>query len=206
MLYFYSSPHEAVNKIVEEINRLHQDKNKVFLVAFDGRSGTGKSTLASQVAEKVKGVVVVGDDFYSGGNDDRWKECGAQFKVDKVIDWKKMRTEVLEPLKAGKSASWHPLDFEPEKGWVGWKDELIKLNPSEVIIVEGAYAARPELRDIIDLSILIEATDEIRRKKLKDREGELFMAKWHGIWDEAEDLYFKEISPRSSFNIVIQLF
>lgn len=63
---------------------------------------------------------------------------------------------------------------------------------------------RPELKDMIDLAILVEAPDEVRRKKLQEREGEIYMKKWHSLWDEDEELYFQKIAPPSAFNLVIQ--
>lgn len=204
--FFRLNAEDAAAKIADEIQKRHQDNNKCYLVAIDGQSGTGKSTLAKLVAEKVNGIVVNSDDFYSGGNDDRWKECSPQEKVDLVIDWKKLRYEILEPLIAGKSASWHPLEFLHKKGWVGWKKELVQLEPKSVVILEGAYSARPEFLDMIDLAILIQATDTMRRRQLQEREGEAFMKQWHEIWDEAEEYYFSKISPKSGFDLVIQLF
>src|SRR5437763_6413659 len=85
----------AADKVVFEISRLLQRKNPV-LVALDGRSGTGKSTIAQVITSRVEGIIVVGDDFYSGGNDDAWSGFSAQEKVDKGIDWQRMRAQVLE--------------------------------------------------------------------------------------------------------------
>ncbi len=66
-----SNLQSAIDQIVFQIRRLLKRKNPV-LVALDGRSGTGKSTLAQLIAGRVEAVIVVGDDFYSGGNDDAW--------------------------------------------------------------------------------------------------------------------------------------
>ena len=120
------------DKIAFEIRRLLKRKNPV-VVALDGRSGTGKSTIAQIIAGRVEGIILVGDDFYSGGNDDAWSGFSAKEKVDKVIDWQRMRVQVLEPLLAKKPASWHPLDFKPEIGWVvGWEGHHHQRQPSSV--------------------------------------------------------------------------
>jgi len=192
-----------VDKVVFEISRLLKRKNPV-LVALDGRSGTGKSTIAQVIASRVEGIIVVSDDFYSGGNDDAWSGFSAKEKVDKGIDWQRMRVQVLEPLLANKPASWHPLDFEPEIGWIGWKEETVKLDPAPVILIDGVYSARPELSDLVDLAVLVEADDEVRRQRLVIREGQGFMERWHRLWDCAEDYYFTHICPRSSFDIVVR--
>ncbi|MBO0795762.1 MAG: hypothetical protein J2P36_33135 [Ktedonobacteraceae bacterium] len=192
----------ATDKIIFEIHRLLQHKNPL-LVALDGRSGTGKSTLAQTIASRVESAIVVGDDFYAGGNDDAWSGFSAREKVAKVIDWQRMRAQVLEPLLAQKTASWHPLDFQLETGWVGWKDETVSLAPAPLILLDGAYSTRPELADLVDLAILVEADDKARRERLVTREGQSFMERWHKLWDPAEDYYFTHVRPRSSFDIIV---
>ncbi|MBA2286421.1 MAG: hypothetical protein H0W02_13140 [Ktedonobacteraceae bacterium] len=199
----HSDLQSAADIVVFEISQLLKRKNPV-LVALDGRSGTGKSTIAQAIASRVEGVIVVGDDFYSGGNDDAWSGLSAKQKVDKGIDWQRMRAQVLEPLLAKKPASWHALDFKPEIGWVGWKDETVELEPAPVILVDGVYSTRPELSDLVDLAILVEADDAVRRQRLVIREGQAFMDRWHRLWDSAEDYYFTSICPRASFDIVVR--
>ncbi|GHO88840.1 hypothetical protein KSZ_68460 [Dictyobacter formicarum] len=173
-------------------------------MALDGRSGTGKSTIAQAIADRVESVIVVGDDFFAGGNDDAWYGCSAREKVDRVIDWQRMRAQVLEPLLANQPAYWHPLDFEPGVGWIGWKDEIVRLEPAPVILLDGAYSARPEFADLVDLAILVEVDDATRRQRLLAREGQAFMDRWHQLWDVAEDYYFTHLRPRSSFDLVIK--
>lgn len=193
----------ATDKVVFEISRLLQCRNPL-LVALDGRSGIGKSTIARAIARRVEGVIVVGDDFYSGGTDDAWSGLSAEEKVERVIDWQRMRAQVLEPLLAKQPASWHPLDFEPEIGWIGWKDETVTLEPAPVILLDGVYSARPELSYLVDLTVLVEADNKGRRQRLVIREGQIFMDRWHALWDAAEDYYFTQICPQSSFDFVIR--
>lgn len=192
----------AADAIVFEIQQRLQHKSPV-LVALDGRSGTGKSTLAHAVAARVEASIVVSDDFYAGGNDDVWSGRSASEKVAHCIDWRRMRMEVLEPLLANKPASWHPLDFQPGNGWIGWKEELSTLEPAPVILLDGIYSARPELADLVDVAVLIETDDLVRRKRLVVREGQDFMQRWHQLWDAAEDYYFTHIRPRASFDLLL---
>ncbi len=95
--------------IISEIRKQVINRHVPLLVVLDGRSGTGKSTLAQRVAKEVGGVVVIIDDFYSGGSDDKWQSYTQKAKVGEVVDWKRLRAEALEPLLAGKPASWYPL-------------------------------------------------------------------------------------------------
>jgi uridine kinase len=192
-----TSPEDA---IVDAIQQLRAARRPPILVAIDGRSGSGKSTLASRVAARVGGTVVESDDFYSGGADADWEQRSVEEKVRDCIDWRRLKTEALDPLLAGRSATWHPFNFETG---VGLAEHTVSSEPSDVIILDGVYSARPELRDIVDFTVLVEVPDDLaRRHRLVAREGQTVMNSWHALWDEAEDYYFTQIRPSSSFDLV----
>jgi uridine kinase len=187
--------------IVDAIQRLLADRRPPILVAFDGRSGTGKSTLASRVAARIGGTVVESDDFYSGGADAVWEQRSVEEKVRDCIDWRRLKTEALDPLLAGRSATWHPFNFETG---IGLAAHTVSREPADVIILDGVYSARPELREIVDLTVLVDVPDDLaRRHRLVEREGQTFMDSWHALWDGAENYYFSQIRPPSSFDLVV---
>src|SRR4051794_32463696 len=128
------------NVIVTAIDRLRSIRPMPLLVAFDGRSGVGKSTLAASVAARVGATLVEGDDFYAGGTDAEWSQCTAQDRADRCIDWRRLRAEVLEPLCAGRPAVWHPFDFTAGTGLAA---HTVHRSPAPVIILDGIYSARP---------------------------------------------------------------
>lgn len=171
-----------------------------FVVAVDGRSGTGKSTLTAWMAEQIGGVHIDQDDFYSGGEIDEWRRLSPRGKADRVIDWKRVRDEVLVPLRAGRSATWRPFDWDRMSGL---SPEPITAPASDLVILDGAYAARPELAPYLDLTILVTLDDATRRARLLKREGEDYVTEWHAIWDEAEDYYFGTVRPPEAFDLVI---
>jgi uridine kinase len=170
------------------------------VVAVDGRSGTGKSTLSAWIARQCGATLIDQDDFYPGGEIDAWRRLTPQQKADRVIDWRRVRAEVLLPLRSGMPASWHPFDWETMEGLAS---EPITAQPSGIVILDGAYSSRPELADMIDLSILVTLPDAVRRERLEQREGEEYMSEWHAIWDEAEEYYFNAVRPPETFDLVI---
>jgi uridine kinase len=184
---------------IRRIQDLAQTTSPV-VVALDGRSGTGKSTLAEWMAGQLGGIRVDQDDFYSGGEIHEWQRLTPQEKVDRVIDWSRVRDEVLLPLRAGRGASWRPFNWGT---MIGLSPETITAQPSSIVILDGAYSARPELGDLIDLSILVTLDDAVRRERLRQREGEEIASAWHPVWDEAEDCYFGTIRPPEAFDLVI---
>lgn len=195
MSAFYPEARNAMRRI----QRLARTMSPA-VVALDGRSGTGKSTLAEWMAGQLGGIRVDQDDFYAGGDIDEWRRLTSREKADRVIDWRRVRDEVLLPLREGQGASWRPFDWDT---MIGLAPETITVPPSGLVILDGAYSARPELADLIDLSILVTLDDAVRRERLRLREGEDLVSCWHTVWDEAEDYYFGTIRPPEAFDLVI---
>lgn len=195
MSAFYPEARNAMRRI----QRLARTMSPA-VVALDGRSGTGKSTLAEWMAGQLGGIRVDQDDFYAGGDIDEWRRLTSREKADRVIDWRRVRDEVLLPLREGQGASWRPFDWDT---MIGLAPETITVPPSGLVILDGAYSARPELDDLIDLSILVTLDDAVRRERLRLREGEDLVSCWHTVWDEAEDYYFGTIRPPEAFDLVI---
>jgi uridine kinase len=170
------------------------------LVALDGRSGAGKTTLARAIAISLGAAIVESDDFFAGGTESEWAARTPAERASACIDWRRLRTEALEPLRAGRSARWQPFDFVAGTRAAA---KSVECTAAPVILLDGAYSARPELADLIGVSVLLELPGAIRRGRLLDREGAAFMARWHATWDAAEDYYFTHIRPPQTFDIVI---
>ena len=176
------------------------------LVALDGASGSGKSTFATWIAEDLGATIVRSDDFFATGiSNAEWDSRSPEARAEDAIDWRRLRREVLEPLLAGEEASYHPFDFEAgvdARGAYAFAKRLVTLRPARVIVLEGAYSSRPELSDLIGLSVLLDVPKAVRHHRLASREDASFLEAWHLRWDAAEEHYFQHVRPRSSFDIV----
>jgi len=197
----------AASLIVAEVRRRMRDRQGggPLLVALDGGSGSGKSTLA---AADLDAAIVESDDFFAADiTDAEWDAMGPKERAAAAIDWRRLRREALEPLLAGKSASWHPFDFaagtRPD-GTYAMAAEAVTRGPASVFVVDGAYSARPEVSDLIDLAVLVDVPTSERRLRIAVREEDMaFLAAWHARWDAAEDYYFTHVRPPASFDLVV---
>jgi uridine kinase len=82
--------------------------------------------------------------------------------------------------------------------------DAIRRDPAPVIVLEGAYSTQPALADPIDCAIFVETPAPIRRARLAAREEPAILEAWHRRWDAAEEHYFSDVRPVSSFDIVVE--
>jgi uridine kinase len=160
------------------------------------------------LGQKIEAVIVQIDDFFSANILDwEWDARSVQERVRDVFDWKRLRTDALEPLLANQVATWYPFDFvaglRPD-GTYALGQQAIQKQPAPVIILEGAYSSNPEIADLIDLAVLIDVPIPERYLRLEEREGDKrFLKRWHTLWDEVEEYYFSEVMPKSAFDVVV---
>jgi uridine kinase len=81
--------------------------------------------------------------------------------------------------------------------------ELTEVAPASIILLEGNFSASPHLRDLIDLAVLIDVSVRERHLRIVARQDAGFLEKWHAIWDEVEDYYYKIVNPPSSYDLVV---
>lgn len=174
---------------------------KPMIVAIDGRSGSGKSTISQELAACSGGVYIDQDDFYVGGGFDHWTRFEPWDRWDRCIDWRRVRTELLVPLRNGVPASYTPFDWDSMAIAQG---RPVQIAPAEVVILDGTYSSRPELQDLIDLSVLVTLPAEARKSRVKGRDGEDWSESWFDLWDAAEEVYFSRIRPEDHFDLVIR--
>lgn len=197
----------AANLLMMEIKARCGRVPHPFTVAIDGRSGSGKSTVATQVARGLKAALIPTDDFFAANiTDQEWKQRTAEQRAADALDWRRLRADALEPLRAEKSASWHAFDFEAgtrPDGTYGIKTVATEIPANRIIIVDGAYSSRPELADLLDYTVLVEAPEALRQARLKAREKADFLAAWYQQWNGAEEHYFTQIRPAYAFHLVV---
>jgi len=188
------------------IEELISASNHPVLIAIDGGSGAGKSSMASIIQEWFDATVIHLDDFYSSDIPYRkWQHFSVKERLDKVFRWDELKEGVLIPLKSGIAAKYYAFDFNSTRpdGTFDMKEAPTSLISSDVIILEGAYSASPHLVDLLDFTILIDSSVEERHDRLASRENEEFLIDWHALWDDVERYYFVEVRPKGTYNLIV---
>lgn len=194
--------------ILAKIERLRGVLGRPVVIALDGGSGAGKSTIAESLTRLAEIALVRLDDFYQTVIPE--SELGrktAEQRLNFVFDWSRVRKEALEPLRAGRPGRWHAFDFVRGVGETGTyelEEQATEVAPAPTVLVEGAYSASPPLRDLIDLAVLVHTPPRGRHSRTVARgDNAEFLTQWHQIWDEVERYYFEQVCPPESFDLVI---
>jgi uridine kinase len=139
------------------------------VVAIDGRSGAGKTSLAAELSGRLNAPVVSLEDLYGG-----WD--GLERGIDLLV------ASVLEPLAAGEAAR------VPRYDWVAgeWTEPAV-LDPPGVLIVEGVGAGARRAARFESLLVWLEVPAPMRKSRALGRDGETFAPYWDQ-WAAQEDL------------------
>jgi uridine kinase len=156
------------------------------VVAVDGRSGAGKTSLASELRAELGAPVVTLEELYGG-----WD--GLERGIDLLV------SEVLGPLSAGRAAR------VPRYDWVAaaWGTPWV-LEPPGVLIVEGVGAGARRAAAYESVLAWMEAPQSVRKKRALDRDGETFAPHWD-MWAAQEDAMLARERTRDRADLVIDL-
>jgi uridine kinase len=179
----------------------------VFIVAIDGHGAAGKSTIAEAVAAATGAALVHTDDFFQTQSPrpapplrpalpPRPAPPPGRPALADYYDWRRLRTQALEPLRARLGAAFRRFDWERGSGL----DGTVTVEPSDLILVEGVYSAAPELGDLVDRSVFVDTPEQERLRRLR---GRVKPEEWDDQWLLAERAYFDAIRPPSSFDLIV---
>jgi uridine kinase len=202
-----ANPRSASDTIVAAVRQLTAGRHTPVVVALDGGSGCGKSTIAVALAARLDAALIQSDDFFAAEiTDAGWEARTPAEKARDAIDWRRLRAEALEPLRAGNLARWHAFDFDAgarPDGTYAMRTDFVEREPSDVIVLDGAYSTRPELLDLIDLTVLVDVPAGVRHARHAAREEERWLRAWRARWDASEEHYFTHVRPAASFDLVV---
>ena len=194
----------------------------VLVVAIDGHGAAGKSTIAAAVAEATGAALVHTDDFFDAGPEPGGRErrflglpgvrgsagggssaggsAGGSAPGGQALsgyyDWRRLRAEALEPLRAGRAAEFRRFDWERGSGL----DGAVSVTPHPLIVLEGVFSAAPELSDLVDRSVFVDTPEPERLRRLR---AQTTPSEWDDDWLAAERDYFGLSRPPPSFDLIV---
>ena len=156
----------------------------VRVIAIDGRSASGKTTLAAELAMVTGGSVIHMDDFFlppALRTEERFHEAGGNVHYERFID------EVLPGLESHSKFLYHRFDCSK----MDYYESLLSIDASGIVIVEGAYSLSPRFGHYYDLSVFLDIEPEEQIRRIMKRNGEEKAKVFQSRWIPLEEAYFK---------------
>ncbi len=170
-------------------------KKTPLIIGLDGRCGSGKTTLATELARVYDANCFHMDDFYlpfEMRTRERMASPGGNVHYERLIE------EVLEPTKLGARVFYRSYNCGTQS-----LTSPEVYDATQITLIEGAYALHPELRAFYDLAIFVTHTPEIQRIRLEQREGEKKRKEFELRWIPLEEAYIKATNPQSICDVVL---
>jgi uridine kinase len=170
--------------------------NRVFVVALGGAEGTAKTFLASEITtllgKEVEVKVLAMDDYYKLSRKERkskvqeLKKEGKMSREDLMIfeisndptlsDFQ-LLLEHIKLLKQGTAIQKH--FYNHRNGEIIRNSETIEPLPGGILIVEGIYALRDELKQVADLNVFVFTEEGKKYQRVSERDAD---QRAHGVY------------------------
>jgi uridine kinase len=167
------------------------------IVAIEGSSASGKTTLSKMLEEIYDCNVLHMDDFFLQPHQrtpERFAEPGGN------VDRERFLEEVLIPLSKGDAIDYRRLDCSTMT-----IQEPMKIKPKKLTIIEGAYSMHPELADYYDLTIFLNVNPQVQAARIAIRNTSEFAERFHNEWIPMERRYFEAMDVKERADIVISI-
>ncbi len=179
--------------VYEKIELLLQNQ-ELCLVAIDGNSGSGKSSLAGLLSSVYDCNIFHMDDFFlrpQQRTPERLDTPGGN------VDYERFKLEVLDNLIEGKEFSYKKYSCRTS----GFS-EPIKISPKKINIIEGSYSCHPYLSEAYHLKIFLKATFKTQRRRILKRNGPQMLDRFLNEWIPMENKYFEAFDIEGNSDLV----
>ncbi|MDA5561589.1 kinase [Exiguobacterium sp. MMG028] len=180
--------------------------NRPFVVAIDGLSGAGKTTLVSRLSEEST-ILVLHIDDYIVERDRRYETGQPEPTEYYALQWdvSRLERELFRPLRNGITELTLPR-YVYERDVI--VEEVIDVSSAYTIVVEGIFLQRPEWRPYYDYVIYLDCPREVRYERVLNRDTYLGnpeerLAKYKRRYWAGEDLYLQLVDPKREADIVL---
>jgi thymidylate kinase len=191
-----SDRYVAFLPLFERIDRLCREQERV-VIAIEGGSASGKSTLADMLSEIYDCNIFHMDDFFlrpEQRTSERLSEMGGN------IDRERFEEEVAQPLCKGESVCFRAFDCATQT-----LGEPISVEPKRITVVEGVYSMHPSFSRYYDLSVFLKITPDLQRKRITLRNSPIFAKRFFEEWIPLEERYFVGADVKLRADMIIDV-
>lgn len=167
------------------------------VIAFDGRSASGKTTLAEKLGDYLRIPVIHTDDFYRPKNEFGKLEVT---EFDGNFDVTRFKNEVVDGIYSKKSFKYGVFDCAD-----GEIAEYINVAVSNCYIIEGAYSLNPNLTDYASFKVFFDISGATQKERIILRNGAEKYNKFNEIWIPCEERYINHYNIKSRCDVIVNV-
>ncbi len=183
-----------MNLLIQKINQLLLNKDCI-LIAIDGKSCAGKTTLAHDLSKYYDCEMIHMDDFFLQPHQRtllRFHEAGGN------IDYERFFIEVIKPLLRKEPFTYQVYDCSKQQ-----LGNSYHIKIKQVIIIEGTYALHPYFKAPYDLKIFMDIDSTTQKNRILQR------PKWKherffNEWIPYEQKYFDTFDIKNQCDIIMK--
>ena len=201
-----------IGRLVDAIEGIELDRP--LRVAVDGPDAAGKTTLADEIGGELqargRSVIRASIDGFHRPRADRYRRGrdSADGYYRDSFDDGALHRELLDPLGPGGNRTYRPAVFDFRRD--APDPEPHRPAPDDAVLVfDGVFLLRPELRDEWDLSIFVHVEPEESLRRALVRDVELFGSsrdaehRYRTRYLPAQQVYLEEARPLDRADFVV---
>ena len=175
----------SIDEIVTSARERALPTRALNLITIDGPAGSGKTTLAHALSERLSVPIVHMESLYAGWGDALTPDV-----------WQRAVTQILDPLTHGQSATFPTFDWN-----LNAFARSVTITPTQGLIIEGVGASHPDIRAHSCLSIWVDAPHELLLERVLTRDGE-HLRNQMLEWQQTEQRYFAKFAVADASDMV----
>lgn len=166
-------------------------KNSSIIIGICGGTGSGKTTVAKNIAKefKLNDVVLIQlDSYYKKINHLNFNERSrTNFDHPNALDFELLKSDLVN-LQSGYKVSIPQYDFKTHKRM----NETIDIDPHHIIILEGILSLYDaSIRNLMNIKIYVDTDDDIRIIRRLKRD----INKRNRTFESVSDQYYSTVRP-----------
>jgi uridine kinase len=205
-----TTPHQFRQNLAGKI--IAQKNNRALLVALEGIDAAGKSTLCRELTDELRAegqsVISLSIDSFHNKREIRIRrgELSAEGYYLDSFDYDFVINKILQPIKTATGDIEVPTRLFDYRNDVFLYREPATVSAESIVLFEGVFLGRPELRGFWDYRIYLDISFETSFARGVKRDawmGDRVREKYLQRYMPGQRIYLDQCDPRESADLVI---